>query len=317
MVLRRRRTDAAMTASHSAAVAGAAAAAAAEVEDALEVPADPTAAAFFDVDNTMMMGASIYFFARGLASRKFFTTRDLARFAWQQFVFRARGKEEHGQMVEARESALAFVAGQKVAEIERLGEEIYDELMAERIWSGTRALAQQHLDAGQQVWLVTAAPIELSRLMARRLGLTGGLGTVAEHEDGVYTGRLVGEPLHGPAKAEAIRALAVREGLELERCSAYSDSVNDLPMLTAVGHPTVVNPDTDLRKIAKERDWPIRDYRTGRKAAIIGVPTAMGVGAVAGGIAAGITFRRRHNQPPPLPAGALVRVARKLPLPRR
>jgi HAD superfamily hydrolase (TIGR01490 family) len=307
------------SAASPAAVAGAAAAAAAEVEEVLVVPSDPTAAAFFDVDNTMMMGASIYYFARGLAARKFFTTRDLARFAWQQVVFRARGREEHGQMVEARESALAFVAGQKVSEIERLGEEIYDELMAERIWSGTRALAQQHLDSGQQVWLVTAAPIELARLMARRLGLTGGLGTVAESVDGVYTGRLVGEPLHGPAKAEAIRALAVREGLDLTRCSAYSDSVNDLPMLTTVGHPTAVNPDTDLRKAAKENDWPIRDFRTGRKAAIIGVPTAMGIGAVAGGVAAGLAFRRRRAQPSitALPAHVIIRAARRLPIPKR
>ncbi|MFL6241084.1 MAG: HAD family hydrolase [Actinomycetes bacterium] len=317
MALRRRANGAGPPATDSAAVAGAAAAAAAEVEEALVVPADPTAAAFFDVDNTMMMGASIYFFARGLAARKFFTTRDLAKFAWQQFVFRTRGKEEHGQMVEARESALAFVAGQKVAEIERLGEEIYDELMAERIWSGTRALAQQHLDAGQQVWLVTAAPIELARLMARRLGLTGALGTVAEHEDGIYTGRLVGEPLHGPAKAEAIRALAAREGFALERCSAYSDSANDLPMLSAVGHPTAVNPDADLRKIAKENGWPIRDYRTGRKAAIVGVPTAMGIGAVAGGVAAGLAFRRRRVQPELPVAPVLVRAAKKLTVPRR
>ena len=322
MAIRRRRRSGSNSgtggAPDSAAVAGAAAAAAAaaEVEQALSVPVDPTAAAFFDVDNTMMMGASIYFFARGLAARKFFTTRDLAKFAWQQFVFRTRGKEEHGQMVEARESALAFVAGQKVAEIERLGEEIYDELMAERIWSGTRALAQQHLDAGQQVWLVTAAPIELARLMARRLGLTGGLGTVAESVDGVYTGRLVGEPLHGPAKAEAIRALAEREGLDLARCSAYSDSANDLPMLSTVGHPTAVNPDTDLRRIAKERGWPIRDYRTGRKAAMVGVPTAMGVGAVAGGVAAGLAFRRRHSQPE-IPLHAVTRAIRRLPLSRR
>src|SRR5205823_12590980 len=126
--------------------------------------------------------------------------------------------------------------------------EIYDELMAERIWSGTRALAQQHLDAGQRVWLVTATPVELANLIARRLGLTGALGTVAESVDGVYTGRLIGEPLHGPAKAEAIRALAAREGLDLDRCSAYSDSANDLPMLSTVGHPTAVNPDADLRK---------------------------------------------------------------------
>src|SRR3954468_20165361 len=294
MALRRRRDHAEPT--DSAAVAGAAAAAAAEVEAALDVPADPTAAAFFDVDNTMMMGASIYYFARGLAARKFFTTRDLARFAWQQVVFRTRGREEHGQMVEARESALAFVAGQKVSEIERLGEEIYDELMAERIWSGTRALAQQHLDARQQVWLVTAAPIELSRLMARRLGLTGGLGTVAESRDGIYTGRLVGEPLHGPAKAEAIHALAEREGLDLSRCSAYSDSANDVPMLSIVGNPVAVNPDGPLKRIARENGWAIKDFRTGRKAARVGVPAAAGMGAVAGGVAVGLAVRRRYQE---------------------
>ena len=87
--------------------------------------------------------------------------------------------------------------------------------MAHRIWPGTRALAQLHLDQGQRVWLVTAAPIEIARIIARRLGLTGALGTVAEHVDGVYTGRLVGDLLHGPAKAEAVKALAAREGLDL------------------------------------------------------------------------------------------------------
>jgi hypothetical protein len=154
--------------------------------------------------------------------------------------------------------------------------------------------------------------------MARRLGLTGGLGTVAEHVDGVYTGRLVGEPLHGPAKAEAIRAMAVKEGFDLARCSAYSDSSNDLPMLSAVGHPTAVNPDTDLRRAAKEHGWPIRDYRTGRKAAMIGVPTAMGIGAVAGGVAAGLAFRRRRAIPLPVESAHMVlRAARKLPSLRR
>ena len=109
--------------------------------------------------------------------------------------------------------------------------------MAQRIWPGTRALAQLHLEEGQRVWLVTAAPIEIAQVIARRLGLTGALGTVAEHEDGVYTGRLVGEMLHGPAKGEAIKALAAVEGLDLARCSAYSDSFNDLTMLSMVGHP--------------------------------------------------------------------------------
>jgi HAD superfamily hydrolase (TIGR01490 family) len=278
-----------------AAMAGAASAAVAEVEASLATPPDPTAAAFFDVDNTMMQGASIYHFARGLAARDFFTWRDLADFAWKQVVFRIKGVEDPAHMEEAKEAALAFVAGHKVDEVVSLGEEIYDDLMADRIWSGTRALAQLHLDAGQRVWLVTAAPAELASLIARRLGLTGALGTVAENENGVYTGRLVGEPLHGPAKAEAIRALAEREDLDLSRCSAYSDSVNDEPMLSLVGNPVAVNPDSALKRIARERGWQVRDFRTGRKAARIGVPTAAGMGAVAGGVAVGLAVRRRYQ----------------------
>ena len=291
-----------------AALAGAAAAAVAEVEASLTTPPDPTAAAFFDVDNTMMQGASIYHFARGLAARDFFTWRDLAQFAWKQVAFRVKGVEDPAHMEEAKEAALAFVAGHSVEEVTRLGEEIYDDLMADRIWSGTRALAQLHLDAGQRVWLVTAAPTELASLIARRLGLTGALGTVSEIKDGIYTGRLVGEPLHGPAKAEAIRALAEREGLDLTRCAAYSDSANDVPMLSLVGHPVAVNPDHDLKRIARENGWEIRDFRTGRKAARVGVPAAAGMGAIAGGVAVGLAYRRRV---PPLttPAGAAARAA--------
>src|SRR5919205_3212240 len=124
-----------------AAAAGAASAAVAEVEASLVVAPDPSAAAFFDVDNTMMQGASIYHFARGLAARDFFTWRDLAQFAWKQIAFRVKGVEDPAHMEEAKEAALAFVAGHKVDEVVTLGEEIYDELMADRIWSGTRALA--------------------------------------------------------------------------------------------------------------------------------------------------------------------------------
>lgn len=280
-----------------AVLAGAASAAAAEVEvgaqTALTPSAEPGSAAFFDVDNTMMMGASIYHFARGLAARRFFTAGDLSRFAWQQLKFRIGGAESQQGMVEAREAALAFVAGRSVEDIVRFGEEIYEETMAARIWSGTRALAQLHLDAGQRVWLVTATPVELAAIIARRLGLTGALGTVSEVNNGVYTGRLVGEPLHGPAKAEAVRALAQREGLDLTRCTAYSDSVNDLPMLSLVGSAIAINPDADLRREARRRGWQIRDFRTGRKAAKIGVPTALGIGAATGGVLAATALRRR------------------------
>ncbi len=277
----------------AAEIAGEVAAAAAVPTPSAEP--DPAAAAFFDVDNTMMRGASIYHFARGLASRGLFTTNDLVRFALGQAWFRVRGNENPEHIAKAKETALAFVAGLKVDDVVRLGEEIYDEVMSDRIWSGTRALAQAHLDAGQRVWLVTATPVELARVIAQRLGLTGALGTVAETADGVYTGRLVGDLLHGPAKAEAIRALARREGLDLSHCSAYSDSANDLPMLSLVGRPCAINPDSELREHAKENGWQIRDFRTGRKATLIGLPIAATAGAVAGGIAAGIALRRHYR----------------------
>jgi HAD superfamily hydrolase (TIGR01490 family) len=167
--------------------------------------------------------------------------------------------------------------------------------MADRIWPGARDLTQRHLDAGQRVWLVTATPVELANILARRLGLTGALGTVAESTDGVYTGRLVGGLLHGEAKAAAIRALAEREGLNLERSSAYSDSVNDLPMLELVGHPSAVNPDPELLAEARERGWPVHDFRAGRRVTMIALPVAAGAGAVAGGMAAGLAARRRRR----------------------
>ncbi len=282
-----------MNAARRSTLAGEAAAAAAEVESSLDTPPDPTAAAFFDVDNTVMQGASLFHLARGLYRRKFFTTREILGAAWKQLYFRAVGVEDPEHVAEARASALAFIKGHRVEELQSLVEEIFEEAMADRIWPGTRALAQLHLDQGQRVWLVTAAPVEIAAIIAGRLGLTGALGTVSEHQDGVYTGRLVGEMLHGPAKAEAVRMLAEREGLDLSRCAAYSDSYNDLPMLTLVGEPCVINPDQRLRAHARAQGWRIRDYRTGRKAARFGLATAALAGGATGSVLAGVAIRRR------------------------
>ncbi|MDQ1601295.1 MAG: hypothetical protein QOD68_2769 [Actinomycetota bacterium] len=292
MVRLRRSRDATSGPDPDAVVAGEASAAAAQVEGALQVPLDPRAAAFFDVDNTVMQGASIFHLARGLYARDFFTARDIGKFAWRQTKFRVVGREDMGNVHEARETALSFAAGHTVAELTTIGEEVFDEVMATKVWPGTRALAQMHLDAGQRVWLVTATPVEVATVIATRLGLTGALGTVAETEDGVYTGRLVGEILHGEAKAEAVTALARREGLDLGACSAYSDSANDIPMLSLVGHPCAINPDSRLRAHAREHGWRVRDYRTGRKAVKVGVPTAAAAGALAGALAAASARRK-------------------------
>ena len=256
-------------------LAGEASAAAAEVETSLATPPDPVAAAFFDVDNTVMQGASIFHLARGLHRRQFFTTRDILGAAWKQAYFRLVGVEDPEHVADPRASALAFIEGHRVDELEELSEEIFDEAMAHRIWPGTRALAQLHLDQGQRVWLVTAAPVEIATIIARRLGLTGALGTVSEHVDGVYTGRLVGEMLHGPAKAVAVAALAEREGLDLARCSAYSDSYNDLPMLDAGRRPVRDQPRRPAaRPRPRARAGGSATTAPGRKAARAGLATA-------------------------------------------
>nr|WP_284231361.1 MULTISPECIES: HAD-IB family hydrolase [unclassified Mycolicibacterium] len=257
-------------------------------------PPDLTAAAFFDVDNTLVQGSSLVHFARGLAARNYFTYGDLVRFGYAQAKFQLTGKENSDDVAAGRTKALAFIEGRRTSELFEVGEEIYDEIIADKIWQGTRALAEMHLEAGQQVWLVTATPYELAATIARKLGLTGALGTVAESVDGVFTGRLVGEILHGAGKAHAVRSLAIRQGLNLRRCTAYSDSINDVPMLSLVGTAVAINPDAALRDLARKRGWEIRDFRTARKAARIGVPSALALGA-AGGALAAVVSRRGHG----------------------
>ena len=273
-------------------IAGEASAAAAEVETALTVPADPTAAAFFDVDNTIMKGASLFHFAVGLARRKFFNVPQITAFARKQVKFVVSGSEDLEDMASATEAALSFVEGRRVTELVDLGEEIFADEMSDKLIPGTLALAQGHLDSGQRVWLVTATPVELATIIAKNLGLTGALGTVAEVRDGIYTGRLVGAPLHGMAKAEAVRAIAEREGLDLSRCSAYSDSANDIPMLSLVGNPVAVNPDSTLRQHARDNEWPIRDYRRRAKVREAAAPIVVGGVGIAVGMAAGYVAGR-------------------------
>ncbi|GAA4854092.1 hypothetical protein GCM10023235_34310 [Kitasatospora terrestris] len=266
----------------------------APAEDHTPTPGDPRAAAFFDCDNTILRGAAIFYLGVGLYRRRFVTRRDVARFVWQQACFRLRGSEDPAHIADAQDTALSLVAGKRTADLERICEEIFEPVLAEKIWPGTRALVQMHQDAGQRVWLVTAAPQEVARIIARRLGMTGALGTVAETADGEYTGRLVGGLLHGPAKAAAVQALARRERLDLARCAAFSDSANDIPMLGLVGHPYVINPDAALRRHARAMGWRVRDFRTGRKAARVGLPAAAGLGVAAGAAAVLLAQRRRR-----------------------
>lgn len=253
---------------------------------------DPTAAAFFDVDNTIMRGSSLFHFAVGLAKRKYFTVTEIVNFASKQVKFVMSGSEDLEDVASVTESALSFIEGKTVTELTALGEEIFDEILVDKLIPGTLAIAQGHLDAGQQVWLVTATPMEVAQLIARRLGFTGGIGTVAEVRDGVYTGRLQMKPMHGLAKAEAIRKLASNEGYDLSRCSAYSDSANDIPMLSLVGTPVAVNPDSELRDHARENNWLIKDFRRRAQVKRYAFPAAAAAGGIAAGMAIGYATGR-------------------------
>jgi HAD superfamily hydrolase (TIGR01490 family) len=237
------------------------------------------AAAFFDVDNTIIRGASAFHLARALYQRRFFGTGDLLRFALIQAKYLIFG-ESRSQIETVRSKALSLIAGRSVAEITAVGEDVYDTVLELRIFPGTKRLLDEHLAAGDQVWLVTATPVEIGGLIARRLGATGCLGTIAEHSGGFYTGRLVGDLMHGEAKGAAVRELAEREGIDLSASYAYGDSLNDLPMMRTVGHPCPINPDTRLRRHAKEVGWPIREFRgRGRRVAGRGMKTASWAGA--------------------------------------
>ena len=217
-------------------------------------------AAFFDVDNTIIRGASAFHIARGLKQRGFFRTRDMIRFAWEQLKYMMFGESKE-QISAVRAEALSIIKGWSVAEMAAIGEEVYDEILALRIFPGTKALLDEHRAQGHQVWLVTATPVEVGKLIARRLGCTGALGTIAEHKDGFYTGNLVGDLLHGEAKAEAVAELAHSNRLDLARSFAYGDSMNDAAMLGAVGHPCAINPDSRLRRHAVAAGWPLKEFR--------------------------------------------------------
>jgi hypothetical protein len=139
----------------------------AELETSMATPEplihpDPTAAAFFDLDNTFIQGASLFHFAKGLYRRGFFPTRVIVKGLWIQAYFRMVGREKPGHIADARSATLGMIEGHTVAELTEIANEVYEESIASRIWPGTRALAQMHLDVGQQVWLVTAAPVEVA-----------------------------------------------------------------------------------------------------------------------------------------------------------
>lgn len=212
--------------------------------------------AFFDVDNTLLHGASVYQLGRVAWKRGHLGWRDLAKFAWQQARFKSVG-ENHQHQLAVRDRALELVAGHSVLELEAIAVETYDAYLHALLLPSVVDRALDHLRQGHEVWLITATPEVCARVIAERLGLTGAIGTRIESVDGVFTGALIGPVMHGGHKADAAARLAGEKGVRLSDCWAYSDSRNDIPMLELVGHRQVVNPDAALARYAEARGWPV------------------------------------------------------------
>lgn len=212
--------------------------------------------AFFDVDNTLMHGTSLFQFGRAAWKAGIIGWRDLAPFAWHQRSFIKKG-ENDAHLASARERALSLIGGHRRSEIRELADAIWETRIMGRLYPGSVQLTQEHMRKGHEVWLVSATPVEIGEVIARRLGLTGALGTRTEAIDDVYTGRLEAPVLHAEQKAIAARELIVTAGADPADCWAYSDSRHDIPLLELVGHPVVVNPDAILALHAARHEWPV------------------------------------------------------------
>ncbi len=216
----------------------------------------PRAIAFFDVDNTLMRGASLYHVGIGAWKGRLISVPEVFWFGWKQLRFLAVG-ENRKHIDRVLDRGLKMVVGHSREGLIRLSHEIFDTRLTQRLWPETVAVAREHLEAGREVWLVSATAQEVADVIAERLGFTGALGTVLESTEGVFTGRLVGGIMHGDHKAKAAGARAAASGVDLAECWAYSDSHHDIPLLNLVGNPVVVNPDATLHRYALARHWPI------------------------------------------------------------
>ena len=245
-------------------------------------------AAFFDLDKTLMAGSSGMVFARVASQRGFVTRRQIAKWGRDHFRYRLRGATD------AQTGAVLDVAKRIFAEIpERDVERMAPEILAgilPRIYPQMLAEVHRHQDDGRATFIVSAAGNDLVRMLAAVLGMEGGIGTRwAVGDDGVYTGEMDGPFVYGEGKVEAMRRFAEKHDIDLTESYAYSDSASDLPMLRAVGHPVVVNPDNALLEVARAEGWAVMRFeKLGRRLAI----AAGTVLAAAGG---GVLASRRRS----------------------
>jgi HAD superfamily hydrolase (TIGR01490 family) len=265
------------------------------------------AAAFFDLDRTLMEGSSAFQFGRAAYRAGLLGRRQLAADAWANMRFRLRGSTDEDTHA-LRDRISASLQGTRVLDLERLGAAVLAGVLP-RVYPQMVEIAHSHQDAGRQVYIVTAASHELAQILAQVLAFDGAIGSqFSEVVDGVYTGRPGGLFVYRADKARAIEELARERGLDLAASYAYSDSESDLPMLRVVGHPVAVNPDRELARIAHDEHWDIvRIDRLGRRlktgAALLAAAAAGGIGSAAvaergrAALAQAPLRRRRRRRP--------------------
>jgi HAD superfamily hydrolase (TIGR01490 family) len=252
---------------------------------------NPKAAAFFDLDRTIIGGSSVFVFGWVAYRNGLMTTRQLLRDAASAVAFRLSGaSDEKSEGV--RDQVLAAVTGVKVDDLRALGDEILRRLL-DSVRRESRGLIDLHHDAGRDTYIVSASPIEVIEDFGEAMGMTGTLGTVSEIVDGAYTGRLAEPFCYGPGKVIAIEKVAREQGYDLSRSYAYTDSISDLPMLEAVGYPVAVNPDRELEAIAHMRGWPIIEFNRTTKRVIKNTTATV---SAAGLMTATYFLGRRHGR---------------------
>jgi HAD superfamily hydrolase (TIGR01490 family) len=249
------------------------------------------AAAFFDLDRTLIAGSSAFVVGAAAWRAGMMPTSELLADARKAIAFRFTGASDE-KVNTVRDRILSAIKGRSVDELTALGDDVIPRLLDD-VRKESQGFIGLHSEAGRDTFVVSASPIEIVATLARELGMTGAIATVAETVDNVYTGGLAEPFCYGPAKADAIGRMAAERGYDLALCYSYSDSVSDLPMLEIVGHPVAVNPDKGLESVAMARGWPIVEFsRTARR--VVRTTTAA-VGA-AGLAVATYALGRRHGR---------------------
>lgn len=257
------------------------------------------AAAFFDLDRTLMAGSSGMHFGRAAFRTGMVGRRQLMRWGLDHLRFRLQGSTD-----EKTETLLAeiklLLAGVPERDIARLAPELLAGLLP-RIYPQMIDEAREHQDAGRATFIVSAAGNELVSLLARVLDMEGGIGTSYEVDaEGLLTGDLDGPFMYGEGKVAAMRRFADEHEIDLAESWAYSDSASDLPMLRAVGNPIAVNPDDELAAVARHEGWRVMRFeKLGRRLVIAGTTLAA---AAIGGSGTWLAARSRTRRSTPLRA---------------